>query len=315
MSADKKERLSKKENIVQDIWGQMVEEIPVLKDRYSWYPVNVLYTPHADWNKRRRKWRDYLLLDEDNFGIQASEIEEQLNFDKYKGGQGISKVKIASEAVFDPMLLEILADWYCPENGTIFDTFNGSHVSGCVFQKLGYRYTGIDIRQSIIDQNNEKVKRIIPENPPEYICGDANDVLDDLAFDDRRFDFYNSCPPYADLVRYSKANPIKGDISMVDYKDFVPMYRSIIHKACSLINHGGYACYTIGQIRDKKTGGLLPFREDTIKAFQDAGMLYYNDVPLIGPLGSAAIRAKGTFERGKGKLVNVHQIVLVFKKV
>jgi hypothetical protein len=306
--ADKKERLSSKV-LLKDLWGNDIEEIPVLKDRYSWYPVNVLYTPHDDWNKRRKKWRDWLLIGD--VGIQGDEIEEQDNFDKYKGGQGISKTKIASEAVFDPMLLEVLSDWYCPDGGKIIDPFNGSHVSGCLFQKLGYNYTGIDIRQNIIDQNNEKVAKIIPENPPRYLCGDSNVVLDGLIFEE--FDLFNSCPPYANLVKYSDRVPIIGDISLLDYDEFVPLYTSIIHKVCAILKRGGYATITIGQIRDKD-GSLLPFREDTIAAFKSCGMKYWNDVPLIGPLGSAAIRAKGTFERGMGKLVNVHQIVLVFKK-
>ena len=308
-AADSKERISNIDH-GHDLFGEKVEKIPVLKERYSWYPINVLYTPHPDWDRRRRKWRDYLLIGEDNYGLQAAEIEEQLNFDKYKGGQGISKTKIASEAVFDPMLLEVLADWYCPEGGSIIDPFNGSHVSAGVFSKLGYKYTGIDIRQQIIDQNNEKLSRICPELSWTYLCGPSQFVLDELAFEE--FDLFNSCPPYANLVRYSNN---KDDISNMDYYEFVSLYRVIIAKCSALLKRGGYATITIGQVRDKKTGGLLPFREDTIRAFQDCGMLYYNDIPLIGPIGSGAIRAKGTFERGMGKLVNVHQIVLIFKKI
>lgn len=310
MSADKKIRTSKAIP-KKDLWGEVIEEVPVLKDRYSWYPVNILYTPHNDWNKRRKKWRDYLLIGD--VGIQGEEIEDVTNFDKFKGGQGISKVKIASEAVFDPMLLEVLSDWYCPLGGSIIDPFNGSHVSAGVFQTLGYKFTGIDVRQKIINQNNEKLSKIIPGNLPTYLCGDSNNVLDEIFYE--QFDMLNSCPPYADLVKYSKDAPIKGDISLLDYDKFVVAYRSIIRKCCSLLKHHSYACFTIGQVRHKKTGELLPFMEDTISAFKDCGMMYWNEVPLIGPLGSAAIRAKNTFERGnQGMLVNVHQTVLVFKK-
>lgn len=293
-----------------NLWGDKIEEIPVLKDRYSWYPFNVLNTTHNDWNKRRKKWRNFLQVGD--VGIQGEEIEDNTAFDKFKGGQGISKIKIAEEAVFDPFLLEVLADWYCPEGGKIIDPFNGSHVSGCLFQKLGYNYTGIDVRQKIIDQNLIKVSQIIPENPPRYLCGDSNEVLDELFFEE--FDFLNSCPPYSYLVKYSKLDPIKGDISLLDYDEFVEAYRSIIRKCCSLLKNKSYAAFTIGQVRDLKTGELLPFMEDTIKAFKDCGMMHWNEVPLLGPYGSASMRAKGTFERGMGKLVNVHQTVLIFKK-
>lgn len=307
--SDKKERLSKKIDLV-NLFGETVEEIPVLKDRYSLEPFNILDTRSGHWGKRRDKWRKFLLIGD--VGIQGEEIEDNDAFDKFKAGKGIAKVKIAEEAVFDPFLLEVLADWYCPLNGSIIDPFNGSHVSGCLFQKLGYKYTGIDVRQKIIDQNLEKVSKIIPDNPPRYLCGDSNVVLDDLIFDE--FDLFNSCPPYANLVKYSKNNPIKGDISLLDYDDFIEVYRSIIKKCCYLLKRSCYATITIGQVRDKKTGELLPFKEDTIKAFKDVKMMHWNEAQLIGSAGSAAMRAKGTFERGMGKLVNVHQTVLIFKK-
>jgi hypothetical protein len=291
--------------------------IPRLKDRYAHQPFNVIDTRQGDWNKNRRPWRVWLKLkdtddDDEVTGITGEAIEQSDAFEKFNAGQGIAKIKIAEEAVFDPLLLEVLSDWYCPEGGSILDFFNGSHVSGCVFQRLGYSYTGIDVRQKIIEKNMEKVMEIIPENPPRYLCGNSKHVLDDLIFE--QFDMINSCPPYAFLVKYSKDNPVDGDISLLDYDPFIVEYREIIRKGVYLLKDGGYACITIGQVRDPKTGELLPFMEDTIKAFKDCGMKHWNEVPLIGSYGSAAMRAKGTFERGMGKLVNVHQTVLIFKK-
>lgn len=310
--ADNKQRTSKEVKVI-NLFGQVEEKIPVLKDRFVANPFNVLNTTDGDWNRKRKTWRSYLKIGD--IGIQGEEIENNESFDKFKGGQGIAKVKIAEEAVFDPVLLEVLSDWYCPHGGKILDTFNGSHVSAGVFQTLGYKYTGIDIRQNIIDQNILKLEGILEkDNMPTFLCGDSNEVLESLLFEE--FDFYNSCPPYAFLVKYSKNNPIKGDISLLDYDDFIIAYRSIIKKAVYLLKNGSYAAYTIGHVRHKNTGELLPFYEDTISAFKDSGMKYWNEVPLIGAYGSAAIRAKNTFERGnKGQLVNVHQTVLIFKKI
>lgn len=317
--ADSKKRDSKKVEVAQSLFPDVNLQdgiMPRLKDRYIWEPFNVLNTQSGEWNKLRKPWRNLLLIsgeDADNTGIKAEEIENVEAFTKFTAGKGIAKVKIAEEAVFDPLLLDILFDWYCPEGGRIFDPFNGSHVSAGVCHKRGYQYTGIDVRPQIIAQNKEKLKKIFPLFEPHYLCGNSKHVLDELIFEEP-YHLFNSCPPYANLVKYSKDNPIDGDISLLDYDEFVEEYREIIKKGCYLLYPDGYACFTIGQVRDKKTGELLPFKEDTIKAFKDCGMKHWNEVQLIGSFGSAGARAKGTFERGKGKLVNVHQNVLIFKK-
>lgn len=320
--SDEKVRKPRIDRSKTNLFGEKEECIPVLKDRYTVEPFNVFDTRGGEWNRRRRKWRDYLLIgsvgEEGRVGIQAEEIEINNAFSKkFNSGKGIVNVKIAEEAVFDQFLLECLFDLFCPDEGHILDPFNGSHISGAIACTLGYQFTGIDIRQKIIDQNNEKINEIIKKTPgtlletcrPNYFCGDSKIVLDELFYNE--YDLINSCPPYANLVKYSD---LEGDISGLDYDDFVEAYRSIIKKCCFVLKDNCYATITIGQIRNKKTGELLPFMEDTIKAFKDCKMKHWNEVPLIGSYGSAAMRAKGTFERGKGKLVNVHQTVLIFKK-
>ena len=43
----------------------------------------------------------------------------------------------------------------------------------------------------------------------------------------KEFDFVFSCPPYADLEVYSD---LKGDISNMDYENFMKAYKEIIAK-------------------------------------------------------------------------------------
>ena len=138
------------------------------------------------------------------------------------------------------------------------------------------------------------------------IVGDSEKVLDTI---NEEFDFILSCPPYFNLEVYSD---LDGDISnLQDYEEFLVHYSNIINKTCSKLKKGGFACFVVGDIRDKK-GNLLGFVPDTINIFKKAGLNFYNDAILLTPLGSAMLRANNTMKTKK--LTKVHQYVLIFKK-
>ena len=88
-------------------------------------------------------------------------------------------------------------------------------------------------------------------------------------------------------------------------------YEEIIAKSCNLLKSGGYACFVVGEVRDKK-GNYIGFVPDTINAFRKCGMKFYNEAILLNAMASASMRANGNMK--SQKLVKVHQNVLVFKK-
>ena len=97
----------------------------------------------------------------------------------------------------------------------------------------------------------------------------------------------------------------------MNYNDFLINYQSIISKSCKLLKKDGYACFVVGEVRDKN-GNYIGFVPDTIKAFQKCGMKFYNDCILLQQLGTASLRANNNMKYKK--LVKVHQNVLIFKK-
>ena len=125
----------------------------------------------------------------------------------------------------------------------------------------------------------------------------------------KEFDMVFSCPPYADLEKYSD---LEADISNMKYDDFLKAYESIIEKACKKLKKGGHAVFVVGEIRDKN-GFYYGFVPDTINAFKKCGMRLYNEAILATSLASCAIRAAGNMK--SSKLVKVHQNILDFVKV
>lgn len=143
---------------------------------------------------------------------------------------------------------------------------------------------------------------------PIWHVGDSNKVLADEAIGDD-FDFVFSCPPYGDLEVYSD-DP--DDISTLDMAGFDAIYAEIIAKAVARLADNRFACFVVGDYRDKR-GIYANFVSKTIAAFEAAGAPLYNEAILITSVGSLPIRTAKQF-RSTRKLGKTHQNVLVFVK-
>lgn len=291
-----------------DLFGAEIIKDKILRDKFIEPPFSVLDTKSGNWQRRKNLWKTIGMKSEvgrdvKTYAIPTGKYDKSKMDTEYYG----EKAQALNTSIFDPALCEVLYRWFCKEGGEILDPFAGGSVRGIVANKLGFKYTGIDIRPEQIESNVEQGVEILEaDNQPIWIVGDSDIVLNDLK---QPFDFVFSCPPYADLEVYSD---LKGDISNMPYIKFMEAYDSIIDKSCKLLKRGSYACFVVGEVRDKK-GNYIGFVGDTIKSFEKAGLKYYNEAILLNAIASASMRADRQFSAGQ-KLVKVHQNVLVFKK-
>lgn len=209
-------------------------------------------------------------------------------------------------SIFDPVLCELAYRWFCPEGGAVLDPFAGGSVRGIVAATLGLRYTGIDLSARQIEANWAQAAAICPDNPPNWINGNSLD-LDTLV--PAGFDFIFSCPPYADLERYSD-DP--NDLSTMPYAQFRGVYSQIIAKAVGRLKQDRFAAFVVGDVRGKD-GYYYGFPWHTVEAFEAAGARYYNEAVLVTAVGSLPVRVGKQFASGR-KLGRTHQNVLVFCK-
>ena len=163
------------------------------------------------------------------------------------------------------------------------------------------------MRAEQIKANELQAKKIAPAEDIVWKRGNSQDILSiakgveaDLIF---------TCPPYSDLEVYSD-DP--EDLSTMDYGQFIAAYRDIISKSCSLLRDNSFAAVVVGEIRDK-AGVYRNFVGDTVKAFIDAGLDYYNEAILVTMIGSLPLRTERAFNSAR-KLGKTHQNVLVFVK-
>lgn len=288
-----------------DLFGNEIIKEPLLRDKFIEPPFSVLDSKQGNWRNRVNKWKRLGFKSE----IGRSELTTKNgNLQRLIANSDHNAPRKDNTSIFDPALAEIIYNWFCVPCGLILDPFAGGSVRGIVANYLGYKYTGVDIRQEQIDSNREQALNILPlTNQPQWYVGDSNIFLD-TEFT-HKFDLLFSCPPYADLEKYSD---LPGDISNMNYTDFITSYKSIIRKGANHLKKGGYAVFVVGEVRDNK-GYYRSFVPDTIEAMKEAGLKYYNEIIYLNGLAGACLTAGRIMDISK-KVKKVHQNVLVFIK-
>lgn len=288
-----------------DLFGNPVIRKGDLRQDFGANPFTILDTKDGLWQARKRKWKSLGIQSE--VGRDAATFHMK-NWADRKGEEGLLRGSNmpSDTSIFDPTLCEMMYRWFCPMGGTVIDPFAGGSVRGIVANYLGYKYTGIDIREEQVRSNREQAERILDvNNQPKWIVGDSNLILPNI---EDKFDMLLTCPPYADLEVYSD---LEGDISNMKYDDFIFALESIMRKASKVLKKEAFAVIVVGEVRDK-AGNYYGFVPDTVKLMQRAGLEYYNEAILVIGFASAAMRAGGNMK--SKKLVKVHQNVLIFKK-
>jgi DNA modification methylase len=273
-----------------------------LSDRFLIPPFSVLNAREGWWQDRKRAWLALGIKSEEG---RDNNLLQSLNTLAKNSDQGEQK----NNSIFDPVLCELAYIWFSPVGGTILDPFAGGSVRGIVASKLGRQYIGHELRQEQIDANKVQGSEICVDElmPPAWVCGDSRTI--DSTCKDVQADMVFSCPPYADLEVYSD-DP--KDLSTLGYEEFKNAYFEIIKKTCALLKNDRFACFVVGEVRNKK-GNYYNFVGDTVQAFKEAGLNYYNEAILVTMIGAKAMTAAAGMSASR-KLGKTHQNVLVFVK-
>lgn len=283
-------------------------------------PFSVLSARDGDWQERKRAWIAIGIKSERgreastcNTGGPGTLAASMNAGKKLMMSATIQREKPSADpsendsgtSIFDPVLCELAYRWFSAEGWQVVDPFAGGSVRGIVASCLGRKYWGGELRGEQVEANREQAVRICQETPPQWTQGDSAETLDDAP----DADFIFSCPPYGDLEVYSD-DP--QDLSAMDWPAFLDAYRAIIAKACAKLKQDRFACFVVGDFRDKR-GNYRNFVSETIRAFLDAGLELYNEAILVTSVGSACMRVTKQFEASR-KFAKTHQNVLVFVK-
>lgn len=294
---------------MNDLFGNEIKEKLSLADKYLLAPTSVLNTRDLNWQKLKKKWFNLGIKSEIGRNSPTGNTKDmtELSIRGYNSNSWGASSNQSGISIFDPVICEIIYKWFCPNGGCILDPFAGGSVRGIVSNYLGYKYTGIELRDEQCVSNREQAIKILEvNNQPQWYLGDSEQVLD--AEWNIEFDLLFSCPPYMNLEIYSD---LPEDLSNMNDAEFITKYNSIIDKSCKLVKRGGYAVFVVGDLRDNK-GYYKDFTGITKQAFLKAGMKLYNELIIVNPVGSKAMTMELGFKNGK--LGKVHQNIYIFKK-
>jgi len=321
-----------------DVETKKQEARKSLQERFVVPPFSVLDTRQGYWQDRKRKWLD--------LGIRSDESRDKMKADgsfagsvpryyaykedtERKLGVKLTHKEFADKylseymstsdtrlkhtdsgailSVFDPVLCEVMYRWFCVNGGQIFDPFAGGSVRGIVAGMLGYGYLGIDLRKEQVEANERQKGEIAPNADIQWVTG--NSINTSEICGDIKVDFVFSCLPYFDLEVYSDD---EEDLSNMSWDKFREQYGEIIRQSVDILNDDSFACFVVGEVRDKKTGYYRKLINETVNAFERAGAAFYNELILVNVAGSLPIRVASTFK--SRKISKCHQNVLVFYK-
>jgi len=257
-------------------------------------PFSILDTRSKEWQERKRWW------------INTYNIQSELGREDTESRARFWEDNTVS--IFDATLCEKMYEWFCPKEGRVLDPFAGGSVRGIVATEMGFIYNGIDLSDEQIEANKKQ------SDKPNWITGDSEWVIDSIY--DKTQDFVFTCPPYYDLEKYTD-NP--ADLSNMNADSFDKKYYSILKKAAAKLKDNRFFAVVVSEVREQSVTGNYKIGKykglvwKTIRACEEAGLHFYNDMVLFNSQHQAA-RVVDTYFKRNRKVASVHQNILVFVK-
>jgi len=272
-----------------------------LRDDFIAPPLSVLDSRQGYWRERKAAWRAMGLAGGDG-------RPDELLADSHPipdGAVSGCSTMMPTTSIFDPVLAQLLIEWFCPPGGDIIDPFAGGPTRGVVASVLGRRYTGIDISGEQVDADVEEAQSLRGEYEPRYLVGDSAQLVPQLD----ECDMVLTCPPYYGLERYTD-DP--RDLSTMTPEAFARSYADVLAACSGRMRPGALAALVVGDARDGH-GDYLDLPGLTVDCGRRAGLTLYNRMTYIQPYGTAPLRCARTF-RASQKVTSVSEMVIVLRK-
>lgn len=282
------------------------QQIPTqLNEKYIVPPFSVFNTHQTYWKVRTKLWNDMGIGGTNGrvTGMNGLSYDNR-RMDKHKDKP------INGTSTFSPVVAEVMYKWFTLPHSNIFDPFAGGITRGSVGAFLGHFYVGTDINPIQVSSNYTEWQNLrsrwVIEGDTKWIECSCLDYKCEV-----KPDFIFTCPPYYNLEKYTD---LEDDMSNAkSYVNFLKSYVNCIDMCYNMLVDDSFMAWVVSDVRDKETTEYYGLVADTIKACQNVGFKFYNEIILYNDTGNLAIVSGDYLERAR-KVGRQHQNILIFYK-
>ena len=210
---------------------------------------------------------------------------------------------------------------YSEPGDTVLDQMVGGGTTLVECKLLGRRGIGVDISRNSLMLAMDRLNFELPnpneddalDDPPAQIRLFEGDARSLNAIPSDSVDLIATHPPYANIIPYSKAAPIEGDLSQVHtLNEFFDGITAVAAESFRVLKPGGYAGILIGDTH--KHAHYVPMAYRTLEAFLRAGFILKEDViKLQHNVETARTRWRPWFLTNF--LQTMHEHLFIFRKL
>lgn len=217
--------------------------------------------------------------------------------------QGEHATMNGGTSIFDPVLADIMYQWYAPHSGYVYDPFAGGLTRGAIAHMHDMQYTGIDLSKRQVSSNRKQADQL--GIIATWLHGDGTQQHVQPGSQDMVL----TCPPYHTLEKYSD-DP--NDLSAMGWDEHLAALERTATECYRALRDDRYLVWVTGDLRDAR-GYLRDLPANTLTALTNAGFHHVNTHVLITPVGTMhrMLRRWWTNTRTAGRR---HQSVLVMVK-
>lgn len=205
---------------------------------------------------------------------------------------------------------------YTQPGDIVLDPMVGSGTTLVECRLLGRNGIGVDINYSALmlafDRLNFEPVNLYEELPPASIRLFHGDARRLNLIENESVDLVATHPPYAGIIRYSKSEPIEGDLSQMRSVDkFLEAIEQVARECYRVLKPNKHCAILVGDTRRHKH--YVPIAFWTMERFLRAGFILREDIVKV------QWNMKSTRERwSRGKvrdfLLIYHEHLFVFRK-
>ncbi len=226
-------------------------------------------------------------------------------------GKNVREGKMAALSTFPQDIGHLIVDFYCPENGIVYDPFAGHNSRMELTFKANRHYIGVDLSKKFMEKNREikeklfKWEGFLKSNKTINLIEGSSAKVD---LPNNYGDFTITSPPYWDLEYYGDEPEQLGKAKT--YDKFLDLITKNIKENFRILKPGAFCAWFVNDfVKDKV---FYPYHADLIYIFDSIGFEIFHT--YIIDLGSSIAQAFVQDIINNKRFPKRHEYCLLFKK-